>query len=67
MVGGSIVTTPCTAHTAASWAEWEIANATTETTVPEGPGVGEAGGDVATPTEAPTQAPTAAPTEAPAA
>ena len=67
MVGGSVVTTPCTAHTAESWAEWEIANATTETTVPEGPGVGEAGGDVATPTEAPTQAPTAAPTEAPAA
>ena len=59
MVGGSITTGACTAHTEETWKAWEEANATTEApTTPDDDNGDESGGG-ATQAPAETQAPEA--------
>ena len=65
MIGGSVTTTPCTAHTAESWAAWEAANATTE--APTDPAPSDGGAEGGAPAATTPPATTPAPTEAPAA
>ena len=72
MIGGSVSSQACTAHTEETWKAWEAAMATSETqaTTPssapsEGGNAGGGGAETTAPTTAATTPPTEAPTEAP--